>query len=104
MAVKRGPMWRTKNGVLVPIREMTNTHLLNAERLLRRHAARLHDRAIDSASEGVAIFGPDTEAARSAEDALDRELTENTLHDYLPPIHSRLEQEIQRRGLEPLTL
>ena len=59
--VCRRKVWRTKDGIEVKIREMTDMHLLNTIRLLRRTRGPMKDRL--AASMDGYSFGHDTMAA-----------------------------------------
>ncbi len=90
-------IWKTRDDKKIPLEEMSDSHLLNAERFLQNQLVR-----IDEATESYLhpIFGPQGEIAQ---ECADREMQD--LWEYQTRVSTmvmNLNTEIRRRGLKPL--
>lgn len=90
------PKWRTREGVVIPVRDMTDSHLTNAIRFLERReeSIRLH---IFLATFGGP--GPSGEAAQDAYDAEVGRMADADFEDVYPP-YRWLIDERDRRGIQ----
>lgn len=91
------PKWKTKDGKVMKITEMTDSHLLNAHRYCRRKQDDYHQMLTASAHP---IWAPRGDGAC---EAFDRELDELSEVSFQAAIAEKyLLQEIEKRGLTPL--
>jgi type VI protein secretion system component VasK len=90
-------MWKQKNGVKIRIKDMENSHIINAMNILKRVAQAKRNR---DESEYLSGGYPQGEMAQDAfESEFDNFLENVTYTDYLPAIYNDLEDEARRRKL-----
>lgn len=106
MKPKRRPLtWKTKDGKVLRISEMTTEHLTNCIRMLERHAESREQRELDDAIAGISLLHGEMaqfEAEQGViamiddedEDVVDR-LTVSS------PIYRAMVDELERREMKP---
>jgi len=94
---KQTKLWKTKDGNILRICDMEDSHLLNAIRLLQRRA---EARRIRNSVFYATCTGPTAEGAMMAFDQECDQAWSATLEDYLPSIYDNLTDEAERRKLE----
>lgn len=91
--------WKTKNGSSIHIKDMGDEHLINAMKLLIRHA--VHEKVT---TERCYLFppfgGPSGDGAQMAFDSEFDQIMEMTTDDYLPDIYLDMQMEATRRKLQ----
>ena len=93
--------WKTKEGVVIPIKKMSDTHLLNTKRYIEARARMFQDRAISNM-----YYFLDTlqgEMARlSVEQQIDMAEEESPIDTLyrISPQYVAICEEIEERGLE----
>lgn len=100
IGVANPKIWTTKDGREIPIKEMTDGHLLNAIAYLRRKAGIVKAREL-----AVYLCGPEPrgDGAMDAFDAEFQDAEEKSAEDHLAgaiPAYSEMITEAERRGLE----
>lgn len=85
--------WRTKDGRTIPIREMTDDHLVNTMRFLER----AHRRYVDT----VLLYELPDDMGDMAREAAESEMAdaEESTVEELFPIYDNMQLEALRRGL-----
>ena len=89
----REKIWRTKDDLRIPLREMTDDHVANAMQFLRR----AHRRYVDS----IIYLGIPADIGDCARDAAEEEMAdalESTVEQFYP-VYEDLMIEAIRRGL-----
>ncbi len=92
--------WKSKDGQVIRIKDMTDTHLLNTARFLLKQAQIIINRNIEQYYSGMQPQG------EMAEIEFDRELSaweSMTPEDYLEeecPAFENMVKELEKRGLE----
>jgi len=94
---KQTKLWTTKTGRKIRICDMSDSHLLNAVKMLRRYAKSAYENAITN---GYYLLGSlQGEAAIDhLEDQL-MSLEEESPDEFLPDIYWNMLDECERRGL-----
>jgi ABC-type ATPase with predicted acetyltransferase domain len=93
--------WVTSEERRVKIRAMTDTHLLNAIRMMVRATPRDFEAELHTIGAALSMFSGESMAAYYAEQELDRLLEygpENSLEEN--PVYTGLRKEAERRGLK----
>ena len=94
---KQTKVWTTKDGRKVRICDMTDDHLINSIKLLRRHG----EAKLSYARSAIGIFGNTTaEMALVSIDAIELQLMDSDWQEFVPSIYDNLQQECFRRGLD----
>lgn len=97
MGKNKEPVWTTKDGREIPVKDMEDRHLLNAHRMVCNQAARCKE-TLDF---GLSIFAPspDTMAADDCDRIMDEAMDLLFVAKAWTGI---FEEEIAHRGLTPL--
>lgn len=95
---KQTALWTTKDGIRLRICDMTDTHLLNAARMMRRQAGLIKAEALNMAGDALSMFQGEM-AQLHVEQEFNR-LLDADPEDVLPEIYQKLLWEIERRGLD----
>jgi len=97
--MKKCEYWTTKDGTKIKIQDLTNDHLINIIKFLRRYASKKLDEEIDTGYSVLASLGGEM-AQFFCEQDLDR-LESMTVDDYLsnsfPPYDALLEESFKRK-------
>lgn len=94
------PIWQTREGQKIPIRELGDSHLLNIIAMLRRRAPLAQASALLSVMDGQQMLHGEM-ALDALEDA-ERDLTEMGTEEFLrhhSEVYEDLVEEAARRGL-----
>ena len=91
--------WKTADGRIIPISKMTDSHLLNAHRYIRKGELCLDEMR---EAEFHPVFGPRGDGATWA---FEQELEELEMFVISAgPYKEAMSEEIEKRGLKPLSL
>jgi len=92
---KQTKQWTTKTGRKIRICDMTNIHLLNTVRMLKRNARAYYENALAS---GYSLLS--SLQGEMAQDHLESKLMSLESDDLLPDIYWNLLDECERRGIK----
>ena len=95
---KQTKKWTTRSGMKIRICDMTDQHLVNAIRCLRREAEKIRMRHVDEAAAAVDMVNGEM-ASYHAEQEFDEACMADA-ESYLPEIYWDLLMDAERRGLE----
>jgi len=90
-------MWKTKDGTMIPVKEMTDGHLLNAMKMLKRVAKR---RVARNVSFCLGCPPPTGDMAQMAFDQEFDYWTEASWEDAVPDIFNDMFDEALERGMD----
>lgn len=93
----KGPMWKTKDGTFIPVKELTDGHLLNAIKLLQR-AAKEQGHLTALSLQAYAVTAPDG-AADAAERGASSLLEGHYEIEQIFPIYRSLISAAKKRKL-----
>lgn len=101
---KRGKVWTTRDGEQIPIRKLTDSHLLNIVCLLMRKTASYRRHLIDEGYHVLASMQGDMAqyCLENELNAMEQDELEGNVEDLLISIHplgKDLLKEVERRGL-----
>lgn len=85
--------WKTKDGLLIPIKKLSDSHLLNCIRMIER----MDRQNLSAAYSCLSSFNPDSMASFYCEQDIDR-MEEEPLEDRSPE-YAALIEEAERRKL-----
>ncbi len=94
----RYPNWTTKDGKKIPINKMSDSHLCNALRMLKRMAHGIQSETIGIIGAAAASMNGDM-ASYYAEQDFDR-ACESEWDEFAPPIFEKMEELAIKRGLK----
>lgn len=96
------PVWRSKDGKVMPIQEMDDNHLIGALTMLRTHGTTNRREAIHAIQ---VMFGEGPEQQDYVREQIEEIETDTSWRDYLPEHWKHkvkfLEEEARRRMLLP---
>jgi hypothetical protein len=90
--------WKMKDGTKVRIKDMTDSHLLNTLKLLKRYGQAKYNYDLAAVLSCPGFQGEQAQIA--FEDAENEILNERDWESYMPPIFEDLTAEAIRRNLE----
>jgi len=94
----RYPNWTTKDGRKIPINKMSDQHLCNALRMLKRASEFNREQEINACGSAMCFLQGEM-ATYYAEQEFDR-LCEESWNEFVPPIFEKMEELARKRGLE----
>lgn len=94
----RYPVWKTKAGQKIPINKMSDQHLCNALRMLKRMAHGVQAETIEGCGSLMCSVSADM-ASYYTEQAFD-EAVASDWSEFTPPIFDKMEELARNRKLE----